>query len=53
MYYEDDNTVEGLITLSSMRGGWWPGGRASDSVLRGHGFNPHSGHPVVPLSNPH
>ena len=31
----------------------WPSGRASDSVARGLGFDPHSSRHVVPLSKIH
>ena len=35
------------------REAWWPSGRASDSGVRGRGFDPHSGHHVVSLSKIH
>ena len=34
-------------------GGQWPGGRVSDSELRGPGFDPHWWHHVVSLSKTH
>ena len=32
---------------------WWPNGRASDSMARGRGFDPHSGRRIVSLSKIH
>ena len=42
--------------INLLRGVRWPSGRASDSELRGHGFDPHkdhSFHHVVSLSKTH
>ena len=46
--------IECKIVINAIHGGVrWPGGRASDSKLRGAEFDPHSGHCVVSLCKTH
>ena len=44
----------GIIIRNNVpEGAWWHSGRASDSELRGPGFDPHMRHRVVSLSKTH
>ena len=50
MHIYIDNVASGQVTYAQSREARWPSGRASDSVVRGRGFDTHPGRHVVSLS---